>query len=219
MNSNELIDALSRLRIDLNFLDDDGIRLAIIHDKTKITFSGLGVPIEELDESKTLIHGGDTAFLRKLAKVIVFLERTTALIEKAILIVPWESAAKAMNDNSGSLNRLAAFLMSGIRVAYGTRVDDSRVYFDSLKDALTFAIDDLIATLSIVPPKKSRVQPYHEVTAWVRKNWRKYGYDKSKSVRGYIAIKGKRESEFKGLRGQVTNDCRKRPLQRPENRK
>lgn len=156
MDVNQVNEALSRLRMDLNFFDDSGIRLGVIHEEAKVVFSGIGAPLEITDESQALIQGSENnAHMLRVAKAIVFLERAESQISNAVSLVQWEAAAKAMAANTGSLNRLSAFLMSGIRSVYGTRVDAGRFYVDSIKDALTFAIDDLIGTLGTVPNSDS----------------------------------------------------------------
>lgn len=67
-----------------------------------------------------------------------------------------------------------------------------------------------------VKTKKSRIQPDKAVTKWVRKNWHKYGYNKSETVRRYIEIHDLPEKLFDHLHGQLSYDCRKNPLVKPK---
>lgn len=63
---------------------------------------------------------------------------------------------------------------------------------------------------------KSRKQPDRDVTKFVRKNWHKYEYNKRKAVRAFMEIENISASLFDSYYGQLTHDCRKKPLVKPK---
>jgi hypothetical protein len=86
----------------------------------------------------------------------------------------------------------------------------------------TFSFDARVEVdflISLLSRKRSRKQPDSDVTEWVRKNWHKYGYTKTKAVHGFIENNEKSPRLFKRLYDQLNNDCRKIPLERPKKSK
>lgn len=84
---------------------------------------------------------------------------------------------------------------------------------------LTFIFDAIVELKELAERSKSgsRVQPDSEVTKWVRKNWHKYGHNKTRAVKAFMEINGKSgERMFNSLYDQLNNDCRKNPLTKPK---